>query len=170
MDEHRSNEAAAAGGPASGHPRGPDEVSRSRRATPPLSWGAVALVAAGGAIGAVARVGLTVVFPVDAGGVPWTTWVENVGGALLLGLVLTLLLERVPASDGLRLLVCTGALGAFTTYSTFATELADRLLGGHAIVAAVYAVTSLVAGLTAAVVGMRLARLLPVASRGRSAR
>ena len=144
----------------------------SERPPPPRprpSWRAPALVAAGGAVGALARVALAEAFPVSPDELPWTTLVENVGGALLLGWLLTLLLERVPTSDELRLLLCTGTLGAFTTYSTFATELAERLLGGHPLLALVYAVTSVTVGLAAATAGIWLARNGPLAPRRRSA-
>jgi fluoride exporter len=169
VDEHRPN-GDHIDGPAPGRPPEPDEGSRPLRGRPPRAWRAPALVAVGGAVGALARVGLAEAFPVTPDGLPWTTLVENVGGALLLGLLLTLLLERVPASDELRLLVCTGALGAFTTYSTFATELAERLLGGHVAVALVYALGSLMAGLAAAVTGIWLARNGPWAPRRSPAR
>lgn len=118
----------------------------------------VALVAAGGALGALARVALTVVLPVTHATYPWATFVANVGGAFALGLVLTLLTERLAADPGVRLLVCTGALGAFTTYSTFANEVATRLLDGAFLLGLGYAVTTLAAGLLAALAGMRAAR------------
>ncbi len=125
----------------------------------------VGLVAAGGAVGALARVGLAERFPVVPGAIPWTTLAENLAGAFLLGLVLTLLAERVAASPAVRLVVCTGALGAFTTYSTFAVELVRLAEDGHPLIAVAYAVASLVLGLVAALTGVRLARLLPRSPR-----
>jgi fluoride exporter len=82
-------------------------------------------------------------------------------GAFLLGLVLTVLAERVATDRWVRLLVCTGALGAFTTYSTFATELSARMLHGHVLVAALYGTASLLGGLCVALLGVRLARVWP---------
>ena len=116
------------------------------------------MVAVGGAVGALARVAFAGAFPVDPAGIPWTTLWENVVGALLLGLLLTLLTERMHVRDEVRLAICTGALGAFTTYSTFATELGERLLAGHAAVAAVYASASVALGLAGALVGVWLGR------------
>jgi fluoride exporter len=127
----------------------------------------VALVALGGAVGAVARVGLAERFPVTPGRIPWTTLAENVAGAFLLGLVLTLLAERVAAGPGWRLVLCTGALGAFTTYSTLAIELVRLTGDGQARTAGAYAVASLVLGLAAALLGIRLARLVPRSARRR---
>jgi fluoride exporter len=125
----------------------------------------VALVTVGGAVGAVVRVGLAERFPVTPGRIPWTTFAENVTGALLLGFVLTLLAERVAAGPGVRLVVCTGALGAFTTYSTFAVELVRLAEGGAILTAAAYAAGSLALGLVAALLGVRLGRSLPRSPR-----
>jgi fluoride exporter len=141
---------------------------RHRLGGPPLR--SLALVAAGGAVGAVARVALAQRFPTAGDAYPWTTFAENVGGAFGLALVLTLLAERLTTDRAVRLFLCTGALGAFTTYSTFAHELAARLLGGHLLVAAAYAAASLLAGLVAAVAGARAARSWPWIRRGRTGR
>lgn len=115
-------------------------------------------VAAGGAVGTVVRVVFATSFPTRAGTFPWVTFIENVLGAFLLGVVLTLLVERLAFDPSVRLFLCTGALGAFTTYSALAVEL-DRLAAGrHLAVAFLYAVGSLVVGLVAALAGIRLAR------------
>lgn len=118
----------------------------------------LAAVAVGGAIGALARVALGTVFPPVPGQLPWVTLVENLGGALALAFVLTWLTERVRSDPMVRLSVCTGMLGAFTTYSTFSVELAGLLTGGHLLLGAGYAVGSLIFGLLGAVTGIRLAR------------
>lgn len=130
----------------------------AHRVVPPASH--LFAVAAGGAIGALARVGLTTAFPATAGRWPVTTFLENVSGAFALALVLTLLAERVAVPPQVRLGVCTGALGAFTTYSTFAGEVVTDLLADRWLLASGYAVSSLVAGLLAAVAGARLARVV----------
>jgi fluoride exporter len=124
-------------------------------------------VAAGGAVGALARVALAERFPVVPGAIPWATFAENLGGAFLLGLVLTLLAERAAATPAVRLVVCTGALGAFTTYSTFAVELLRLTEAGQVLTAALYAGSSLLLGVAAALAGIRAARALPRTSRRR---
>ena len=129
-----------------------------RPGTPPLHN--VALVAAGGAVGAVARVALAVWFPVADQPVPWTTLIENLTGAFALALVLTLLTERLTTARWVHPLLCTGALGAFTTYSTLADELTG-LLAGHPLLAAGYAAASLLGGLLAALAGVQAARAWP---------
>jgi fluoride exporter len=124
------------------------------------------LVAVGGAIGALARVGLAQAFPTPDDVFPWTTFAENVGGAFALAFTLTLLAKRFTGDPAVRLFLCTGALGAFTTYSTLATELVARLAGADVLLAVIYAVASLLTGLLAALAGMRVAHRRPVARRG----
>jgi CrcB protein len=118
----------------------------------------VALVALGGAVGTLARYGLSGRFQAGAGGFPVATFGENVLGAALLGLLLAVVASRRSPAHWARPLLATGALGAFTTFSTFATEL--TLLGrdGRIGLAASYAAATLAAGLVAAGAGVRLGR------------
>lgn len=120
----------------------------------------MALVATGGAIGATVRVAMASWFPVADGAYPWTTFVENVVGAFALALVLAVLAERAVVGQTVRLLVGTGALGAFTTYSTLAIELDRLTAAGHLGTAAGYSVASLAGGVAAALLGLRLGRQL----------
>lgn len=112
----------------------------------------VLLVALGGTIGTAARLGLGLLLP-DAGGIPVAVLVANVVGALLIGI----LAARLPASTDLRLLLGTGVLGGFTTYSAFMTGTV-ALWTGAPLLAGAYAVGSLVLGLAAAALGLRLGR------------
>ncbi|TVR17921.1 MAG: CrcB family protein [Nitriliruptor sp.] len=129
----------------------------SSRLPPPRNLGVVAI---GGAVGAVARVAFAAWFPAAPGSLPWVTLLENLVGAFLLALVLTVLTERLALDPAVRLLLCTGMLGAFTTYSTLAVEL-DRLIAAGALaVAGTYVVLTLVGGLTAALAGLRVGQVL----------
>jgi CrcB protein len=94
---------------------------------------AVILVAVGGALGAVARylVGTWMVSRMGTG-FPWHTFVVNVSGAFLIGVLMALALDKGVASGNVVLLVGIGLLGGFTTFSTLAFEsivLAERGLG-----------------------------------------
>ncbi|MEZ5153839.1 MAG: CrcB family protein [Rhodococcus zopfii] len=101
---------------------------------------AVAVVAAGGALGAVARYGLSTAFP----GV-WTIAVINVAGSLLLGI-----LAAMVGPDRLwRLFLGIGVLGGFTTFSTFAVDAVR-----NPALAAVYVTITLAGALVAARCGM----------------
>lgn len=131
---------------ASEPPRSPGRLPRGRN---------IGLVAAGGSLGAVARVGLGELLPVEPGAFAWTTLLTNVLGAFALALVITLLAERRRAGSVIRLTLCIGALGAFTTYSTLALEISAHLLNGQTLLAIGYAAASLLVGVLAAVAGVR---------------
>jgi CrcB protein len=109
-------------------------------------------VFAGGAVGALARVGLTTVLPGPIDGWPWATMVANLTGALLLGFLLGLLRD-VPGVDWAKPLLGTGVLGGYTTFSTLSVEallLADQGRPGTALS---YATVTAIAGLLAAWLG-----------------
>jgi len=80
----------------------------------------VALVAAGGAIGAVARYALQQWLPSDS--LPWGTMTANLVGSLLLGILLGAVAAGATFGDEVVLLFGTGVLGAFTTMSAFAVD------------------------------------------------
>ena len=123
----------------------------------PLSPGALLLVGAGGAVGALGRYGLGHAFPVGSGTFPTTTFAINVSGAFVLAFLLATLARHGTPDHWLRLLVGVGVLGAFTTFSTMATELALLWRGGDAGLAVLYAATSVVVGVAAVLAGLALA-------------
>ncbi|KQQ66657.1 fluoride efflux transporter FluC [Microbacterium sp. Leaf320] len=110
------------------------------------------LVFAGGSIGTAARLAVGLWMP-DAGGIPFATLVVNVLGSLLIGI----LAARLPQTTGLRLFLGTGVLGGFTTYSAFMTGTV-ALWTAAPVLAFAYAAGSLVLGLGAAALGLRLGR------------
>lgn len=112
----------------------------------------LALVAAGGAVGTLARYGLDeAVGP--AGALPLSTLLVNLVGSLALGMIVG---AGVP--DRLRLLLGTGLVGGFTTYSAFAVQVQDLGSGGDLALGAGYALLTVVGGLALAVVGLRWGR------------
>lgn len=56
------------------------------------------------------------------GAFPWGTWVVNISGCFLLGLLATLFTERLLPHPALRGAITIGFVGAYTTFSTFAYE------------------------------------------------
>ncbi|AZS39269.1 Putative fluoride ion transporter CrcB [Microbacterium oxydans] len=112
----------------------------------------ILLVAVGGTIGTAARLGLGLVLP-QGGGFPFAVLIANIVGALLIGV----LAARLPATAELRLMLGTGVLGGFTTYSAFMTG-ALELWAGAPLLATAYLAGSLVLGLGAAALGLRLGR------------
>lgn len=120
-------------------------------------------VAAGGALGAPARIEIARLVTSGAtAGFPWATFACNVTGSFVLGLVLVLLVERLRPSRFVRPFLAAGFCGAFTTFSAVAVDLDRRLQTGHVGVAVVYAAATLVAGIVAVAAGMGAAMLVPV--------
>jgi CrcB protein len=115
-------------------------------------------VAMGGFVGALGRYELGLAWPTPAGHFPWTTFTINVSGGFLLGFVLTLLLERVGPTRYVRPFFCIGVLGAWTTMSTFAVEDDLLLKDGHVAMAILYALATLVVGISATWIGVFFAR------------
>jgi fluoride exporter len=126
----------------------------------------VAVVMVGGAVGTAARYGLGQRFPVGASSFPVVTLVENVAGAAVLGLLLTVLVVR-ELPDWWRLLLATGVLGSFTTFSTFATEVVLLVRDGAAATAVAYTAATMVLGIAAAAAGVSLAHRWVPHGRGR---
>jgi fluoride exporter len=127
----------------------------TRRAQPDV----LAVIALGGMLGAAARFKIAEALPTEAGTFPWATFWTNLSGSFLLGLLLTLLLERFRPTRYLRPFLATGLLGAYTTMSTYAVETALLLKDGHPATAAIYAVGSIASGLILVYAGMLAARL-----------
>lgn len=121
----------------------------------------IALVAAGGAVGSVLRY-LVGVWVVRFAGLafPWGTLTVNIVGCFLIGLLAELIERRFGGSVPLRLLLVTGFLGGFTTFSAFSLETVALLDGGAFLPAALYVVSSVLVSLVAVFAGTGLVRLL----------
>lgn len=121
------------------------------------------LIALGGALGTLARAGLANALPTASGGWPWATFAVNVAGALALGFLLELLARLGPDAGvrrAVRLGVGTGFMGGFTTYSTFAVEVASALPGPGRLLGIAYGVATVLLGFGAAALGILAARRL----------
>ena len=118
-------------------------------------------VAFGGAVGAMSRYGLDRV--IEARGeatFPWSTFVINVSGCLVVGFVIAALVDRRHTPEWLRAALVVGFCGGYTTFSTFAQETLD-LLEAHDVAVALTSVASnVVLGVLAVVAGTRLGRLV----------
>jgi fluoride exporter len=126
----------------------------------------VVAIALGGALGAPARYAISLAMPVATGAFPWATFWTNVSGSFLLGVLLTLIIERWPPTRFIRPFAAVGFLGSYTTWSTFMVEADQLIAHGHMAVAVAYAGASLAAGLTAVYGGIVVGRLWPGSERG----
>ena len=113
----------------------------------------VALVAVGGAIGAILRYGAGNI--IETGDLPVSTFLVNVVGSFALG-VLAILAINQGYSDDILLFFGTGLLGSFTTMSTFSVETVTLLKNDNATLALVYAILSFVSCILFAFLGYQL--------------
>jgi len=117
----------------------------------------LAYVALGGALGALARYGISGwVYDRLGENFPWGTLVVNLVGCLALGLVIRWIQVSAVAPE-VRPFLTIGVLGAFTTFSTFSYETVALLQEGQWLRAGLYMGGSVVLGLIAMVAGMALA-------------
>lgn len=121
----------------------------------------IASVAVGGAFGAVAR-HLINISPLAtaAGKFPLPTFVINVVGSFLIGLLFVVLGERMEVSENVRLALIVGFLGAFTTFSTFEMEIFSLARERQTMMAILYLVLSVVVGFIGVSAGVALGRRL----------
>lgn len=118
-------------------------------------------IAIAGALGALARYGLEgFVSRRTPGAFPWSTFVVNVSGAFMLGLVFTLLTEHFSVAPWIRGAATIGFLGAYTTFSTLSFETYRLAEDGALGIAAANALGSLAAGLAAVYLGVVTGRAL----------
>ncbi len=131
-----------------------------------LRWAVLAAVSAGGALGSLARYGVTSAFPHRAGEFGWSTFGINVAGCLLLGALMVLLEEVWPDRTLLRPFLGVGILGGFTTFSSYVVDALHGFTSGAAGAAFGYLIGTLAAALAAVWLGAAVARW--AVHRGRS--
>jgi CrcB protein len=139
------------------HPELPLDPDRPPSTPPHLTWTGVALVLGGGTLGTLARYAVGEVVSPWGDVWPSATFCVNVFGAFLLGVLLEALGRRGPDTgvrQRLRLLLGTGLLGAFTTYSALAVETDLLLREGYASVAVAYAAGTVIVGFLASTAGI----------------
>ncbi len=105
----------------------------------------IGVVFLGGAIGTLARAALALTAVPDPGRWPWPTFVANIIGAALLGVIGT----RLATSDLRRPLWGTGLCGGLTTFSTVQVETLLMIEQRHYLLAAGYTAAGIGVGLVA---------------------
>lgn len=118
-------------------------------------------IGVGGGIGAILRYVVGVVFMQRFGpGFPWGTAFINVSGSFLIGVIAQLALTRsFGVTPAVRIFAATGLVGGYTTFSTFSLDSILLVGDGAKLLAAVYVLGSVAAGLIAAYAGQAVARL-----------
>jgi CrcB protein len=121
----------------------------------------IAMIAAGGFVGGVARYQLVTAWAATTTGFPWSTFVVNTAGAFVLALLVIITTERLATSKYLRPLIGTGFCGALTTFSAVTVATDELAAHGHIATAVWYVVASLLAGAAAVSAGVAIGRRLP---------
>jgi CrcB protein len=118
----------------------------------------LACIAAGGALGTLARWSLGELFPHESSEFPWNTFLANLSGALLIGVLMAFLLEVQVTRRYVRPFLGVGVLGGYTTFSTYMLDTRNLLVADRPGVALGYLLATLVLGLAAVVLGAAVAR------------
>lgn len=120
----------------------------------------VLLVFIGGGFGSVARYLIGKFLNPSEGGIPWGTFIANVLGSLLIGIILGLAAKNETLTQSQTLLLATGFCGGFTTFSTFAHENYSFLKSGDFTSFALYTIISFAIGFLAVFGGMYFSKVI----------
>jgi CrcB protein len=121
---------------------------------------AALLVMLGGVVGSLARAGIAAAVPHASGAWPWSTLIVNVVGSGSLAFLLAILPARLPLAQVPRMLLGTGLIGGFTTFSTFAVDVVNLSHGGERALALGYVLATMATSLAAVGLGLQAARTL----------
>jgi CrcB protein len=136
------------------------DLGAARRHGEPLRvpWATLGVISAGGALGALARYGVGAALPHARGAFAWSTFLINVSGCLLIGVLMVLITEGRDVHPLIRPFFGVGVLGGYTTFSGFVVDAGQALRAGAAATALAYLVATLVAALTAVTLGAAMTR------------
>jgi fluoride exporter len=130
--------------------------------THPLPWTTqrwvLLAIAVGGMLGASSRRALELAWPTDPAQFPWSTFVTNVAGSALIGLLMVYGVERGAGHPLLRPFLGVGVLGGFTTFSTYAVQTTDLLRAGEPMLALTYLFGTLAVALASVGIGLLVGR------------
>ena len=119
------------------------------------------IIGTGGFIGSVARYLISkIVQEASLSSFPYGTFVVNITGCLLIGLIIGIAEKGTWLSPEWRLFLMVGICGGFTTFSTFAAENLNMMRDGQFFYVIIYTILSLLTGLIAVYFGHSVTKLL----------
>jgi CrcB protein len=117
------------------------------------------IIGIGGFLGAISRYGVALWIGQRWGrNFPLGTFLINISGSFLIGLLMSLFTERFMVNPQWRLLLVVGFLGAYTTFSTFEYETGALMKDGEWLIAGLNVVLSVFAGFIALKLGEVIAK------------
>ncbi len=119
------------------------------------------VILVGGFLGTLCRYELSTHWSQSGTAFPLTIFTINVSGSLLIGIILTAIIEKLRPTRYLRPLTCVGFLGGWTTMSTLAVESDHLISSNHPEVAFAYVFATMIVTPLVAALGISLAHLLP---------
>jgi CrcB protein len=109
----------------------------------------LAAISAGGVLGALARYGVASALPHPAAGFAWSTFLINVTGCLLIGVLMVIVTEVVPHRRLVRPFLGVGVLGGYTTFSTYIVDIHKMAAAGAPWIALAYLAGTLISAVLA---------------------
>jgi fluoride exporter len=117
------------------------------------------LTGIGGFLGAVARLWIGTIIDVRLGTkFPYGTFIVNLTGCFLIGVILTILDERLNMNPAWRYLLPVGFIGAYTTFSTFEYEILLQFQNGEWQIPLLYVTLSVFMGFACVWIGAAIGR------------
>jgi CrcB protein len=110
-------------------------------------------------LGALARYGAATAWPHPASGFPWSTFVVNVTGCLLIGVLMVIVTDVLPHRRLVRPFLGVGVLGGYTTFSTYIVDIHKAASAGAPGVALAYLAATLIAAVLAVGAGSSVTSL-----------
>lgn len=144
-------------------------IRSDRVETHPRRWDLLVAIAVGGVLGSEARYSISLALPHVADSIPWATFLINVSGCALIGVLMVTITELTSPHRLVRPLLGVGVLGGYTTFSTYSVEIQQMLAASRPGLALTYLVTTPIAALAAVWAGANTTRLLAGPLRDRTA-
>lgn len=113
-------------------------------------------VGIGGFLGSICRYLVGLIPMKDSSGFPYKTFAINVLGAFVLGCISAYAAKNSNVSPRLILFLKVGVCGGFTTFSTFAYESSSLFSGGRSMIAVLYVILSITAGILAVMLSQQI--------------